>query len=155
MPQGVKTDEATLAQFRAEYLYSGNASACGRKLDMPERTARQLAERLEAEPDFAEARRKLRAHALDRLVLMRMAIAEEAQSRYLGELPIPQVSGDAVVNVIDKRYEDGKLVLEAEKNAQHLAKFEHERDADKSDAPAKVEVHVHLKDEPDGGGQAG
>ena len=155
MPQGVPTDEATLAEFRAEYLYSGNASASGRKLDIPERTARQLAERLEAEPDFAEARRLLRTHALERLVLMRMTIAETAHSRYLDDLPMPQVDSDANVTIVDKRYEDGKLVLEAEKNAQHLAKFEAERDAEKNDAPAKVEVHVHLKDDPSDSSQAG
>jgi hypothetical protein len=153
MPQGIPTDEETVAKFRALYLYSGNASASGRELDIPDRTARQIAERLEDEPDFAEARRRLRARALDKLVMMRMAVAEEAQRRYLDELPLPAVSRDATVNVVDKRYEDGKLVLDAEKNAQHLAKIEAE---DKSATPANVEVHVHLTgdDKDDNGGDS-
>jgi hypothetical protein len=127
MPHGVPTDEATLAEFRAEYLYSGNASAVGRKLDIPERTARKIAERLEDDPSFAEDGRKMRARTLDRLIAMRMTIAETAQERYLGDLPIPAVSEGGTVNVIDKRADDGKLVLEAEKNAQNLAKFEAEK----------------------------
>lgn len=127
MPQGIPTDEETLAEFRARYLYSGNASAVGRELDIPERTARKIAERLEEDPSFAEDGRRMRARALDRLVAMRMTVAEEAHRRYLSELPMPKVSSDAMVTVIDKRHEDGKLVLEAEKNAQHLAKFEAEK----------------------------
>lgn len=140
MPQGIPTDEETVTEFRARYLYSGNASAVGRELDIPERTARKIAERLEADPSFAEDGRRMRARALDRLIAMRMTVAETAQRRYLGELPTPAVSGDAVVNVIDKRYEDGKLVLEAEKNAQHLAKFEADRSAVASGHVPRIEV---------------
>lgn len=148
MAHGVPTDEATLAEFRALYLYSGNASKVGRELDIPDRTARKIAERLEEDPSFAEDGRKMRTRALDRLVMMRMSIAEAAQERYLNDLPVPQVSGTGAVTVIDKRADDGKLVLEAEKNAQHLAKFEADREAGKGAGAANVEVHVHLKTEP-------
>ena len=142
MPQGIPTDEETLAEFRAKYLYSGNASAVGRELDIPERTARKLAERLEGDPSFAEDGRKMRARALDRLVAMRMTVAEEAQQRYLGNLPMPVVGEGGTVNVIDKRYEDGKLVLDAEKNAQHLAKFEAEKSGE---VPTAREVVIRVE----------
>lgn len=142
MPHGIPTDEETLAEFRARYLYSGNASAVGRELDIPERTARKIAERLEDDPSFAEDGRKMRARALDRLIAMRMTIAEKAQQRYLGDLPIPQVSGEGMVNVIDKRADDGRLVLDAEKNAQHLAKFEAEKSGEVG-GEREVTINVH------------
>ena len=69
---------------------------------------------------------------------MRMSVAEKALERYLEPLVIP--AGEKVT-VIDKRSEDGKLVLEAEKNAQHLAKFEAEKSGDIK-AGAEVTITV-------------
>lgn len=155
MAQGVPTDAATVEEFRALYLYSGNASACGRKVKLDERTARKIAERLEADPSFAEDGRKLRARALDKLVAMRMSVAEVAHDRYLEDLVIPETVGDgAVVTIIDKRPEHGKLVLDAEKNAQNLAKIESGNGEDRG---GTTEVHIHLADEEpsDGSGSEG
>ncbi len=144
------TPEEQIAEFRAEYLYSGNASATGRKLGIGERTARRLAEEYEAEPAFAEHVRVLRARYLGRLMDMRMSIAETAHSRFhdeTGGIDVREFGGEEKTVVItDKRHEYGKLVLDAEKNAQSIAKL------DKPDGDAKpVEVHVHLKGEEPGG----
>jgi hypothetical protein len=123
--QGVPTDEATLAEFRAKFLYSGNASAVGRELKIPERTARQIAEKLEDDEEFAEARRTLRARILDRHVAMRLRVCEVAAERFEEDLPVPEnVSEGANVTIIDKRPDYAKVVLEGEKNAQNLAKYD-------------------------------
>ena len=36
MPHGVPIDEEKVAEFRAKFLYSGNASASGRELNIPD-----------------------------------------------------------------------------------------------------------------------
>jgi hypothetical protein len=155
MAQGVPTPEEKIAEFRAEYLYSRNASATGRKLDIEERTARRLAEEYEAEPAFAEAVRVLRATYLDKLTTMRMSVAETAHERFHDPecgIETRRFGGkdDATIVITDKRHEYGKLVLDAEKNAQALAK------AETPVADGNISLHVHLKrddeDPPDGGG---
>jgi hypothetical protein len=152
MAQGIPTDEETLAEFRAKYLYSGNASAVGREMDIPERTARKLAERLEEDPTFADDGRKLRARALDRLVAMRLRVAETSLDRFesdTGGIDARQFGGeDASVTITDKRHEYGKLVLEAEKNAQHLAKFDSDRKGFESGAGQRIEVVLTDEREP-------
>jgi phage terminase small subunit len=125
--RGVPTPTDVEAEFRAHYLYSGNAAASARAVGIPNRTGNEIANRLLDDPDFAEARRRLRARALDELVALRMRVANKAASRMLGALPMPEhVSDGANVTIIDKRAEYGRLVLDAEKNAQHLAKLDGE-----------------------------
>jgi phage terminase small subunit len=154
MAQGVPTPEETVARFRAHYLYSGNAAESARAVGIPETTGRDLARRLSHEPDFALARRELRAQALEELIAMRSRVAQTALARFEGDLPVPDVGADGMVTVIDKRADYGKLVLESEKNAHNLAKIEAEREGSPDRSP--VEVHVHLKpegqDKGDGGG---
>jgi len=145
--QGVPTDEATLAEFRARYLYSGNASKTARELNLPERTGRELAEKLSEDPEFAEARRKLRAQALEEHVAMRKRVADVALERFEdanGGIDVRQFGGEdnPSVTITDKRHEYGKLVLDAEKNAHNLAKLETEQ---RPGGGQPVEVHVHLK----------
>jgi hypothetical protein len=145
MPQGIPTDEETLAEFRARYLYSGNASAVGRELDIPERTARKIAERLDDDPSFAEDGRKLRARALDKLVAMRLRVAEMSLDRFeseTGGIDVRQFGGEdeSSVTITDKRHEYGKLVLEAEKNAQHLAKFDVDTKAGTAGQTQRIEL---------------
>jgi hypothetical protein len=129
MPHGVPTDETTLAKFRASYLYSGNAAESARQLGIPTRTGQQLAAQLSGESSFAEERAALRKRALEELVAMRMRVAQVAMSRLEEDLPIPDKVGDgASVNIVDRRQDYGKLILDAEKNAHNLARFDSERD---------------------------
>lgn len=127
MAQGVPTEEAVVAEFRARYLYSRNASKIGRELGIGDRTARRLAEQCEADKDFADAVRNIRVKAVDRLLGLAISVAETAHGRYLDDLPMPENVGEgASVTIVDKRFEDGKLVLEAAKHAANLAKFDSE-----------------------------
>lgn len=133
-----ETTEKQLADFRAHYLYSGNASESGRELGINERTARDIARKLSAEPSFAEDRRALRANALEELVAMRKRVADLAYERFAGNGDLPEhIDEGANVTIIDKRPDYGKLVLEAEKNAHNLAKLENPG----ADSPP-TEVHI-------------
>ena len=127
--QDVPTDEAILAKFRASYLYTRNASKSARDCEIPESTGRDLAKRLAEEKDFGEARRALRTRALDDLVAMRQRVCEVAAERFEEALDMPEVVGDGNVTVIDKRPDYAKVVLDGEKNAQHLAKIDAENGA--------------------------
>jgi hypothetical protein len=146
MPAGVPTDEETVAEFRAHYLFSGNASESAKAVGIPERTGRDIAARLIEDSSFAEDRRRLRAIALDELVAMRMRIARGSLGRFEDEhggIDVKTFGGDegATVSITDKRHEYGKLVLEAEKNAQHLAKFEAEKSGEmKGDREVTIRV---------------
>ena len=60
---------------------------------------------------------------------MRMRVAEVSADRFEEELPVPEhVAEGANVTVVDKRPEYGKLILDAEKSAQHLAKIDQENE---------------------------
>lgn len=133
MAQGVPTEESVIAEFRARYLYSGNASAVGRDLGLEERTARKIAERLEADPSFAEDGRKVRDRALHKHVAMRLSMCEVASDRFhseTGGIETKSFGGEdnQTVVITDKRWEYGKLVIDAEKNAHNLARFDAEKD---------------------------
>jgi len=139
MTRGVVTPEAAVAEFRAHYLYSGNAAESARETGLNERTGRDIARELSQDPDFTEARRQMRATALEELVAMRMRVAQTALDRFSGALEAPAaLSEDASVVIIDKRADYGKLVLDAEKNAHNLAK------AEAPDAGKPTEVHVTI-----------
>lgn len=154
MAQGVPTEESVVAEFRARYLYSRNASKIGRELNIGERTARRLAEECEADPVFAESVRLLRVRAVDRLLGLAVSVAETAHDRYHADLAIPEVGEGASVTIIDKRADDGKLVLEAAKHAANLAKFDAEKDG--TIAPAReVVIRVKGPKDPADGGTAG
>jgi len=129
--QGQPTDEGLVAAFRAAYLYSGNASKSARDLNIPASTGRDIAARLSKDPEFVTLRRELRAQALDELVAMRQRMAELAAERFEdsdGGIDVKKFGGeDAVVTITDKRADYGKLLIDAEKNAQNLARLDAER----------------------------
>jgi hypothetical protein len=150
MAQGVPTEEAVVAEFRARYLYSRNASKIGREMNIGERTARRLAEECERDDAFAESVRNIRVRAVDRLVALSMSVAEAAHERYLNDLPMPETVGEnASVTIIDRRADDGKLVLEATKNAMNLAKFDADRDGAGKDEPRRLEIILTDREAPE------
>jgi hypothetical protein len=57
---------------------------------------------------------------------MRIRACERAAERFEEELAVPEVVGDGSVTIIDKRPDYARIVLEGEKNAHALAKFEAE-----------------------------
>lgn len=139
MARGSKTSAAKQAQFRAHYLYSGNAEESARKVKLAPSTGHDLARKLSTTKEFVEARRKLRDQYLDELVACRMRIVRTAVERFEDDLPIPEPSEDSKggppIVIIDKRADYGKLVLDAEKNAHNLAKL----DADPDGEAGKLE----------------
>jgi hypothetical protein len=152
MPQGVPTEDEVVAEFRARFLYSGNASAVSREMGIPERTGRKIAERLEDDPSFAEDGRKLRDRALHRHVAMRLAVCEKAAERYHDENGGIEVKrfGEDNVTIVDKRAEHGRLVLEGEKNAHSLARFDAERSGDIVPEREVIVRFERIKKKPDG-----
>ena len=151
MTQGIPTPEDTVAQFRAHYLYSGNAAESARQVDLPETTGREIARRLAVDPEFVATRRALRDQYLDDLVAKRMRVASKALERFEGALEAPVALGDGPVVIVDKRADYGKLVLDAEKNAHNLAKLDSGPDEGQS---GTTEVHIHLATDDEAGPKA-
>jgi|SRR6478735_934842 len=143
MPAGVETSPEVVAEFRAHYLYSGNAAESARAVNLPERTGRDIARMLVDDDDFAEDRRMLRKSALEELVAKRMRVAQIALERFeseTGGIDVKSFGGeDATTVITDKRGDYGKLVLDAEKNAHNLAKFEAEKNGE---LPPPGEVRI-------------
>jgi hypothetical protein len=116
MAHGEPTSAEVVAEFRARYLYSGNASAVAREMKMPERTGRTIASKLDADPTFAEESRALNARVLDRYTAIECRMVEKADDRFHEEWA-PAVPGDR-----DPRPDNGRLILEGSKNALARAK---------------------------------
>jgi hypothetical protein len=129
MAYGVPTDEDLKSKFRASYLFTGNASKSGRELGIPDRTARKLAQELVSDSEYAEHCRRQRALDIEEHAEARRAVRRIALSRFKSKTGGVDVKdyGDNVV-ITDRRHEYGKLILDSEKNAQALARFEAERD---------------------------
>lgn len=145
MTNGARTPEITREEFRAHYLYSGNASESSRVVGLNERTGRDLARELLKDPDFTEARRELRAIEVDESVAARRRVRQKALERFEsddGGIDVKRFGGeDGTVVVTDRRHEYGKLVLEADKNAQAHARFDAERDGTVR-SPGEVTINV-------------
>lgn len=125
--QGSQTPLDVVARFRAHYLYSGNASASAREVCIPESTGRDLAQAATADPEFVELRRRVCAQEFEesRMAVRRVReIALERLESATGGIEVKQYGEN--VTVTDKRHEYGKLVIEAEKNAHHRARFDAE-----------------------------
>ena len=102
MAQGVPTPEETVAEFRAHYLYSGNASESAKQVGIDERTGRGIARKLLDDKEFSEARRRLRASALEELVAARMRVMNKALERFEGDADMPaSIADGANVTIID------------------------------------------------------
>lgn len=150
MAQGVDTSPETIAQFRAHYLYSGNASESARKVGLPASTGRDIAQRLAAEPEFVAARRALRDNALQELIAARMQVVHTALRRFKRKDPEPVITETGAAFPPDRRPEYGKLVLDAEKNAHNLAKIESDKDRPTDDRPLRIEIVAREDEDGDG-----
>jgi hypothetical protein len=131
MAHGVPTDEDLKSKFRASYLFTGNASKSGREVGIPDRTARKLAQELVSDSEYAEHCRRQRALDIEEHAEARRAVRRISLKRFKSEtggIDVKQFGGEGPVVVTDKRHEYGKLILDSEKNAQALARFEAERD---------------------------
>lgn len=130
---GKQTPESVVQAFLADYILTGNASASARKVGIATATGREIAAKANKDPAFGEKRRAYRAQELEDCIQARRQVREVSLKRFkrkwVGE------PGE-----IDKRADYGKLVLECEKNAQTLARFEAERDGQVK--PTSVSITV-------------
>jgi hypothetical protein len=146
MTRGVKTPEEVKERFRAEYLYSGNASATARRCGIGEQTGRELAQELSVTPEFVEARRLLRARAMDEAERSVMGIVTVAERRFRGRGP--QIPENAVgpVTIIDRRADYGKLVIDAHRSLVGRCRLDAERGGE---IASSRDVTINVKLTPD------
>lgn len=143
---GEPTDTAIVEQFRADYLYSGNAAKSGRKFGLSPSTARDIARRLVDDADFATERRRLRAIAVDEAERAVMQVIDTGLRRFKApapEIDIPEGrSGpNVMVTIVDKRPDYGKLVVDAHKSLVGRQRL----DAEKSgEIQGEREVTIHV-----------
>jgi predicted protein tyrosine phosphatase len=158
VPAGIETSPEIVAKFRAHYLYSGNAAESAREVNIPERTGRDIAERLTDDPSFAADRRRLRAIELEESIVARRRVRQKALERFESEdggidTKRLGLGEDATVVITDKRHEYGKLVLDADKGAQSLAKLDADNDPSKAARPVMIQfVEAALPSEGDASG---
>jgi len=143
--RGSKTPKVTQDKFRALYLYSGNASDAGRQCGMSVSASCELARKLSKEPGFIEARKQLRARALDEVERMLMDVAVTARKRFSGKGPrIPP--GAHGVTIVDKRPDYGKLLVDTHRSIVGRVRVEQEKeqlkDPGDTDRPV-INVHLH------------
>lgn len=123
MPAGIKTPQNIRDEFRALYLVGGSIPQAARDIGIPERTAYDLGWELEKEESFTKDRRLLQAQALERAISRRERMAEISMDRFENGSVDEQEFGDNVT-IVDKRPDYGRLIVDAEKNAHHLAKIQ-------------------------------
>lgn len=146
MPQGIPTDEETVAKFRAHYLYSGNAAESAREAGIPERTGRDIAERLTDDPSFAADRRRLHVIELEESIIARRRVRTKSLERFEDEnggIDVRRFGSEddgVTVVVTDRRHEYGKLILDAEKNAIACARLDAEARANESGESRRIEI---------------
>lgn len=132
MAAGVKTPVELVDQFKSLYLYSGNAGACARKVGISETTGRELAREISKEPGFVEARRELRARALCDAERSVMRVIEVAERRFRAKMQAPIIpdNAKAMITIIDKRAEYGKLIVDAHKSLVNRCRLDAEKDGE-------------------------
>lgn len=112
--RGSRTPEKLREAFRAEYLYSGNAAASGRKVGIKSRhTARAIAIDLHKDPAFIQARAELRARMQDDAERRLDNMLNTAERRFNArqQPPIPGPDGTEIAP-IDRRSEYGRLIVD-------------------------------------------
>src|SRR3954469_2711241 len=144
MTQGVPTDEAVFSKFRASYLFTRNASKSAREVGLDERTGRHLALQLVGDPEFTEACRRQRKLDEEEQAEARRRVTHRALERFEsddGGIDVKRLGadGDNVI-ITDKRYEYGKLVLDAEKNVLMRARLDGDTGLDGKPRPQRIEV---------------
>lgn len=70
--------------------------------------------------EFQEALREWRAGTFHRAVVMRCNVAEKAHERFMADDPEP-VTTPGVMQPVDRRPDYGRIVVDCERNAHHLA----------------------------------
>lgn len=145
MARGQKTDDETVAKFRAEYLRLGNASEAARRVGISDRTGRDLAKAADADESFAEARRALYAGALDEVEALMLDCVRIAAERIRDKPITPEELADLIaekglksMSVQDIRAQYLAQIVNAHRSIQARCKFESE----KSRAPGDLNLTI-------------
>lgn len=83
MTRGKPTDRSQELEFRAEYLRSGNIRASARKTGLNEKTAQDIATKLNAEPAFRQERAAMYARTVPDVEAMLREALEAVHARIL------------------------------------------------------------------------
>jgi hypothetical protein len=146
------TPDDVRLKFEEEFLKTGSARRAATVAGIPERTGRGLAEKLEEDPDFLAARRRLHLHALDR--------AEAAVMRSIDLLAERIENGPTIVPgddkrppvIFDKSADNGKAVAALTDSLLRRRKMEDDVEARAKESAhdtSPVEVVIRVKqDEP-------
>lgn len=81
MPNGVPTPENKRQEFAAKYLELRSARAAARAVGLPERTGIDIAQQLDADPEFARIRSQQRARVLADVEARLLDLAETIHER--------------------------------------------------------------------------
>lgn len=81
MAKGAKTPELTRLEFAAEYLKTLCIPVAAKKVGIPERTAYDIANKLNADPEFAALRKAQRARMLEEASEASLSLIRLGQER--------------------------------------------------------------------------
>lgn len=138
MARGVPTTNEQKDAFAAEYLRCGVVSVAARKVELPVRTAQDLAEALNADPVFAERRQAHRARILEAVTDSVMSLVELGTARAHDHAPIETEMGYSDVGAPYL-----KAVADLGRTAEKLARLASERKGELQTGPAII---VNLTD---------
>jgi hypothetical protein len=151
MPGGVPTPPDVEIEFRKHYLVTGNIRAASRQVKISHSTGQTLAERAQMDPEFVQARAAMYARALpdaERLLIGGMEIAHDRLEQG------PEVtgadraaSGAQKITIQDPGPQYLRAIADGVKVLTLIRKAAEPQGTDKP-----VEVHLHMKPEPDGSG---
>jgi phage terminase small subunit len=152
--QGSKTSEDAKLLFAEEFLRTGSVRQAAKKAGISERTGHTLANELEASAEFAEARRRLHKHALDRAEAAVMRSIDILSERI--ESATELLGGaDGEVKVIDKAADYGKSIASLNDSLLKRRKLEDDianRQGPATTGPLEIVIRRAAKLEPEPSG---
>lgn len=140
MAHGSRTPDDVRMRFATEFARTGNISESARLAKLPRETARDIARELEADPVFAEARRSLLKHGLERAEVMASELLELAATRAKRkprELPV----GEGGIMIHDKSPDYIRAFTDLYRATQQHAKQKLDADPNRQ-SPGPLEVVI-------------
>lgn len=154
--RGVKVTDDVKRRFAQRFLETGSVRLSAKHADLPERTAYDLADDLEADADFAAARKRLYDHAIDRAEAAVMRSIDVAAER-VEQPPVPVPVGDdedggARIQIIDNGHNYARAVADLYRSLLMRRKNDHDMKPENKGETGPVEVVIRMADaeKPDG-----
>jgi hypothetical protein len=137
MPNGSRTPDDVRMRFATEFARTGNISESARIVKLPRETARDIARELESDPAFAEARRSLLTHALERAEVMATQLLELTASRAKKQ-PRDLPMGEGGITIHDKSPDYVRAFTDLYRATQQHAKLKLDSDPNKQSGPIEI-----------------